>query len=211
MPEPNQPAPSTPPAQPAQAAEAAKPAQPAPQVKSGSNKTILIIIVIIVVLAILGVGGYFLQQKLAEKTGEKAVETALEAASGGKADVDVSKGGEKVSIKTDEGSLTIGGGSVPKNWPSDITVYKGSKVTGSAETDEGLSLMLETSDSVEKVYNFYKSDLPNKGWNIITDATYGGSSMLQGEKSGKAVMLSVSKNQDNSKTLIAISVGAASP
>jgi hypothetical protein len=194
------------PPQPIQTPPPAQPAQSAQPAKSGSNKTLLIIIAAVIVLGLLGAGGYFIQQKFAEKTGEKAAETALEKASGGKANVDVSEGGDKVSIKTDEGSVTMGGGSVPKNWPSDVTVYKGAKVTGSAETDEGLSLMLETSDSVEKVYEFYKSDLPSKGWSLSMNATYGGASMLQGEKSGKGVMLSVSKNEDSGKTAIAISV-----
>src|SRR3972149_5694504 len=115
MPEQTHPQPTQTPT-PAQPTQSVQPAQPA---KSGSNKTLLIIIAAVVVLAILGAGGYFVQQKFAEKTGEKAVETALEKASGGKANVDVSEGGEKVSIKTDEGSVTMGGGSVPKNWPSE--------------------------------------------------------------------------------------------
>lgn len=201
-----QPAQTSPPAPAAQSTPTTQTSQP---VKPRSNKTILIVIAAVVVLIILGAGGYFVQQKFTEKSSEKAAETALEKASGGKADVDVSKGGDQVSITTDEGTATFGGGSVPKSWPSDVTVYKGAKVTGSAETDEGISLMLETSDSVETVYEFYKSDLTSKGWSLTVNATYGGASMLQGEKSGKAIMLSVSKNEDSGKTAIAIAITAA--
>lgn len=174
--------------------EKATAAQPA----KSNNKLIIIVVIVVGVLAVLSGIGYFANQFLAEKVTEKAIETAT----GGKVNVDADK--EKVTIETNDGKLTIGQNEIPKSFPSDITVYKGAKVTSSAETDEGLSVQLTTNDSASTVYDFYRNDLKENGWKETSNSTYGDTSMVSAEKSGKSVLITVSKDTSNDGTVISI-------
>lgn len=163
------------------------------------NKNLLIVIIVIAILVLLG-GGYFVQQQFAEKSAEKTIEQATGA------DVDVSEGGDKVTIETDEGKVTIGKNEVPDNFPSDIAIYNGSEVTGTSETTDGVSVILKTSDSVSTVNNFYKDDLAKNGWKITLSSTAEGSSVISAEKGEKSVIITISVDNEDGKTGIAIVV-----
>ena len=167
------------------------------QKKSSGNKTILIIIVVIAVLVLLGGLSYFLQQKSAEKTAEKVIEDAT----GGK--VDISEGGNKVSIETDEGKLTVGQNQVPENFPSDVSIYPGSEVVTSSESGENFTLTLTTSDSVSKVGEFYRDDLEKNGWSISEAPIVGDSFITTGTKGTRKVDIIAAPNNDG-KTGITI-------
>lgn len=114
--------------------------------------------------------------KAAEKVSEKAVETAT----GTKVD----KSGEKVTVKTKEGTLTyqaddksaefkgpegslkMAEGEVPKGFP--LPVYKGAKVLQGVtheRPDEGkmYQVTLQTPDAVGKIADFYAKALKDKG------------------------------------------------
>lgn len=177
-------------------------AQPKPSnpTSSSGNKTLMIIIIVVVVLIVLGAAGYFLQQKSSEKATEKAIEDATGA------DVDVSEGGDKVTIETDEGKVTVGKNEVPDSFPSDITVYSGAEVTGTTETSEGVSLLLTTSDSVEKVNSFYKADLAKNGWTISSSSIVTDSALITAEKGSKSLIVTVGPDKESGKTGIAIVV-----
>ena len=101
-----------------------------------------------------------------EAIAEKIVERAMRTASGGKADVDIS--GDTVRITSDEGSMVISGGAdaqVPSNLPGDVPIYKGAGVLQSMTKDENeFSLMLQSSDDMSKVVDYYKAVMKAKGW-----------------------------------------------
>ena len=81
---------------------------------------------------------------------EKAAEKQIEKATGGDADVDISKKGMKVTGKTEEGEFTMSSGDkteVPKDFPPDVFIYRPSKTVMAMETPDGYSLHLTTQDS----------------------------------------------------------------
>jgi len=61
-------------------------------------------------------------------------------------------------------------GSLPDNFPSDFPIYPDAKLASSwvaSGTDtDGLSLIWETEDSVDKVSNYYESELKKAGWTL---------------------------------------------
>jgi len=116
-------------------------------------------------------GCFNLGQKVAEKVTEKAVEKAIES-EGGEAEVDI--GEEGVSIKTDEGEMTVGeGAELPEGFPKVVPVYPDMGITASWKaTEDGketFSVSGMTSDSREKIFNWYKSQLG--GWEIEGEFT----------------------------------------
>ncbi|HEX7456623.1 MAG TPA: hypothetical protein VF303_04130 [Candidatus Nanoarchaeia archaeon] len=174
---------------------------PAAPLKGSNTKLVIIIVIIGAVLVVLGGGVYFANRFFTEE----AAETTIEKATGGK--VDIQDEGEKVSIETDEGKLTIGQDKVPSGFPSDITVYSGSEIAATAETDTDVSLQLKTPDSVSKVFEFYKDDLASNGWTQTSTASYQDSAIISAEKSGKQVIITVAVSEEDNKTLISIMVG----
>ena len=146
---------------------------------------------------------FFANRFLAERVAEKAIEQATGAK------VDVQNDGKKVTVETDKGKLTVGEDEVPKSFPSDITVYPGAKVVGTAETSTDVSLQLKTGDSVSKAYDFYKDDLAKNGWTISSSATYSGSSLVMAQKGSKLVTLTVATDESDNKTTISMMVTLA--
>jgi hypothetical protein len=176
-----------------------------PAQKNSNSKLIIIIVVVAAVLAVLGGGAYYASQYFAEKSAEKVVEKAT----GGK--VDVGEGGDKVTYETDEGKVTIGQNEIPDSFPSDITVYSGAKVTTTSDTDEGVMVVLETSDSVSKVFNFYKQDLTSNSWKQTISSTEEDSAVLQATKGEKQVIILLGpSSEDSSVTQVIITVGNVS-
>jgi hypothetical protein len=96
---------------------------------------------------------------------EKAHEKAVEIASGGKVNVH----GDKVTIKTDEGTYSSGENEVPKGFP--LKVYAGTKVaTGAhskpAKGGEAFHIQGTVAAPIEKVADFYESQLKDKGLKV---------------------------------------------
>lgn len=178
--------------------------QPASTKKGSNNKLIIIIVVAVVIVGVLGVGSFAASRFFTEKTAEKAIEQAT----GGKATVE--DDGDKVSVETDEGKVTIGHDEIPSSFPSDITVYSGAEITATTEIEDTVSVTLTTSDSVSKVFEFYKSDLASNGWTQTAAATYTGIATVAAEKSGKEAAVTVTTDSEDGKTIIAIVVNTAS-
>jgi hypothetical protein len=55
----------------------------------------------------------------AEKAAEKATEQAIEEQTGGDVDIDTSGDGS-VEIETEDGSMSLGTGEIPEDWPEEI-------------------------------------------------------------------------------------------
>lgn len=164
--------------------------------KSSVNKTTLIVIIVITVLIILG-GGYLLQQQFTERLAEKAIEDTT----GGK--VNISEGGNKITIETDDGKPTVGQNQIPKNFPPDVSIYPGSEVVTSSESNDNFTLALTTSNSVSKVRDFYRNDLEKNGWDTSEAPVLDKSFIISGTKGNRKVDIVVSLD-NNGKTGVAI-------
>lgn len=121
-------------------------------------------VVSLAIFMLFSVSGCFnLGQKVTEKITEGVIEKAIES-EGGEAEVDIS--GEGVSIKTDEGEMTYGGGvELPEGFPKVVPVYPGMQVISSAKSteDEKESFVVSgiIGDSGKEIFDWYKSQLSN--------------------------------------------------
>jgi len=79
------------------------------------------------------------------KAAEKVTEKAIENASGGDANVDISNNGGTVQVQTDQGSATFGGGEIPDS--IDVDLPSGGNVVSSIEADSGATVMVEYPDA----------------------------------------------------------------
>lgn len=193
-----------------------------PPQKSG-NKTVLIIVIVVVALGIIALaGGYFatkffkakISQKVGEKIGENMMEKVIEQGTGQKADVNAD--GETVSIKTGEGTMTASGeGTIklPSDFPTDVFVYPDAKITFSTSTPAnaadgtkaGFMIAYGISQSASDVVAKYKAEMAKNGWTLETEANYG-AMMVNFKKGNRAILLTVTDNQDDKSGSTAVSI-----
>ena len=182
-----------------------EPTQPS---TSGSKKTWYIIGGIVIVAIIWSLVSRFALKPLSQLTAEKAVEKAMEQASGGKAKVDLDNG--KVTVSTDEGTAEWGGNKLPDNWPSDAPIYPNSQVQFSGASNQNdnsnSTVVLQTSDSGEKVLAYYKQELVAKGWKIESTYEMSDAAMLGATKDKSSISVTIGSGGDQ-KTSITVSVG----
>ncbi|OQA51856.1 MAG: hypothetical protein BWY43_00786 [candidate division WS2 bacterium ADurb.Bin280] len=128
---------------------------------SNKSAATTIIIVVVAVLVVLGVGGYFLQKMIFQKTGEKIAESILEGATGG--NVDVNSNGEGISVSNEDGTLDIGkNASWPSDLPSTVAEFKGGDVEMAGKYDNTWTISLTNASSQE--VDAYIEDLKASGW-----------------------------------------------
>lgn len=111
--------------------------------------------------------------KIAEKTGEAAVEKMVEAQSGGDVDVDIDGG--KVTFKDEDGTVTSvagEGAKIPENWPAALPQYPGSKIevahSVSGEHGEAWTVYMITQDEPAKVAEFYDGKATAAGFKQLS-------------------------------------------
>jgi hypothetical protein len=149
-------------------------------------------------------------QSITEKLTEKAIEATIESQTGGEVDIDTSKqGAYSFKSKNDKGEEVVldgQSGKVPDNWPKDIPAYPGAKVTASLLSGKNGMLMLETSDSTEKVLAFYKSNLGSMKEEANMNA--GGTSIVTYEDKAAGRELAVGATAQDGKTMIHLQVSS---
>ena len=137
--------------------------------------------------------------------GKTAAEKVIEAATGGKAQVNTDNG--EVTVKTDQGTYSTSD-KIPSDFPSDVPVYSGAKVQSSVATSQqqgsGHYLALETTDSLDKVSAWYKSQVVDKGWKIESDATIQGTLILGATKDTRQLSVSVSDDGNGKVAIILV-------
>ncbi len=136
---------------------------------------------------------------------ENAMEDRIQDETGQDADVQIN--GDSMEVTTDEGTAKIGG-DVPSDWPTDVPVYEGADVQYSGSQNPangrpGHMMVMQSTDSSEDVYAFYKQELVNNGWTVESQANAAGASTLVAKKEGRTVSLLVTPVQDAT----AISIG----
>lgn len=98
---------------------------------------------------------------------------------------------------------------LPEGFPSDFPLYPGvrvlSSVTGEELGEEGFLVNLETSDDQKEVSSFYKTALPQKGWEITASFDSGDGAVYTIKRAG--VNGAVAISQKAGKTEISIALG----
>jgi len=139
--------------------------------------------------------------------GERMAEKALEKATGGKAEVNVEKGG--VSIKTKEGEVQLGAlSSWPADMPGDVPQFEGAKVFNAAKSESATetSWIVNFRDAEAAAVDSYIEGLKSAGFtsgmssNTEDTVLFGGKKgdidvSVVYVKNDKAMSLNVAKNK----------------
>lgn len=101
-------------------------------------------------------------KRLAERAAEKAEEKAIEKGTGGQVSINGQKG--TMTIVTDAGAVTMGEtAKIPDDFPKNVPVYPGATPKVAVKSAQGgkdtWSVVLETTDSKDKVVAYYKANL----------------------------------------------------
>lgn len=173
-----------------------------------NNKSLSIPLVIVAVLALVGVLGYkFFYKAVRTRISNYRISKSLSKQLGG--DVKIEGDGEKVSYKGEDFEFSYDmGGELPENFPKDLPIYNNSKLlskwSSTDEENEGISIVLETSDSVAKVSDYYKLELEKTGWDITSTFSQEDSSVYSFEKGDKEGILGITNADD--KVSISITI-----
>ena len=154
---------------------------------SSSKKTILVVIATIVLV---GAGWFFMR---------------------GGVVVDKNMAGSPTYSNNEE-SVTVDAKSYPDNWPTDAPKYANGQITSAGsynqETGQNASIVsFVTSDSFQKVADFYKNELVSKGWKVeeIRTMIDVGSIVVSGKRGSATFSVQVSST-DGKKTTATVVV-----
>jgi hypothetical protein len=143
--------------------------------KGGSKKVMYVIIAIVVIIIV----WYFLRGSFGMIGGVNGVNIGQ--------NLDGS-----ATYSNAGGTVTVGGNALPANWPSDVPTYANATIqyAGSSNPqtgEKGSAVVFMTSDSAQKVVDFYKQALASKGWVVEQAATIGASTVLAANKDTRTV------------------------
>lgn len=114
------------------------------------------------------------QAKVNEKIGQTVAEKALEAASGGKANVDLSNGGVTVTDpKTGETASFGADVKLPSGFPTDVPMYDGAKITvvsNSASNGAVLAVQISSNDA-NAVSGWYDQKFKAEGFTTDSETS----------------------------------------
>lgn len=102
-------------------------------------------------------------------------------------DVDQNMDGS-TTYSNSEGAVTVGGGSMPDNWPSDAPAnYAGAAIQYSGSSNPqtgqaGSAVVYTVKGSAQAVIDHYKKELGRSGWTIEATANTGGATVLSAKK-----------------------------
>lgn len=168
-----------------------------------------VFVVVLAILLVLGLSGC---GSISEKIGEKVGEEIAGSVVGGDVEVD----GDDVTIKTEEGDVSITGdtGEIPENFPEDVPIYDDSTVDSATSMASGdtttFYVNLTMEDDVSTVYEWYKAEVADKGWTITSDVLMSGdgeSGQLVIEKEDMEAIISMVEGEPNSIGII-LTIGA---
>lgn len=119
-------------------------------------------------------------------------------------------GSPSTVLQKDGTTVTVnssGNAQVPSDLP--VSVYPGAGVTTVAQTPgqagmPSTTLILESADGVDKIADYYKNELGQKGWRIDQVTTSQGIAALTANKDG--VQVTVAATATSGKTAISINV-----
>lgn len=104
---------------------------------------------------------------------ENWIESSIEKDTGEDVNVDLDLNDDKSTLTYEDevGETTIQYGDdldYPGDFPTDVPVYKGATVVGKTATPSGSTLTLESSDSYATVVAYFKDQLEDQGWEVLS-------------------------------------------
>jgi hypothetical protein len=141
---------------------------------------------------------------LAACSSQQAAENMVNDALGGSASVDMGEDGE-VRIDTSDGSMEIGTGEFPADWPTDLALIPGFELLSSGTTPDGMSAQMYAEGNQGEAVDAYVKDLQaNKGWAVDPSIPLGTPNMWALTKEGKVA--TIFSGPSGSDTVVVFSV-----
>jgi hypothetical protein len=132
---------------------------------------------------------------------------------GGSEKVSYSSDGKAVEVQTPQGTARVSAGdtaSVPADFPKDIPIYPGARVTasfsGSGAGGSGEMVTFETNDPPEKVGAYYKSRLSGRFSNTADMGSSGTHTLVFSDASGKRSVSLVVSGGSSGPTTVQLTV-----
>jgi hypothetical protein len=164
-----------------------------------SLRILLAIVAVVAIVAMTGCGMIV----------EKAVTSGIESATGVKVDTS----GNSVSIQGKDGSSlsSSNDGTLPEGFPEDFPVYENGTITTGIASDgpkgKGFLVGIGTDDASTAAFDWYTTQLKDKGWTIKTTMNTGDGGLLAGENATQGFSVAFGPGSgDQKKTMINISV-----
>jgi hypothetical protein len=110
---------------------------------------------------------------------------------------------------SEEGSVTVGGNSMPANWPSDAPQnFAGATITFSGTSNPqtgqvGSAVSYTVRASAQAVADYYKSELESKGWTVAATANMGAASAISATKDTRTFGAYIADTGDGSVAVTA--------
>lgn len=179
------------------------------------NRYFLSSFTVIVGLVVVGVGCGSPTAQLEQKIGDKIAEGIVEKSTGGQVNIDSGK--DKVTFTDKKSGTSMAFGEslkLPDDFPKDVPIYPESKVKGILnlkQDGQGLNVTLESSDSYNKVGDWYRAEFKKAGWAEETSYLMEGSAMLTYAKDKVSIGLILSQgDEENPVTSIVLTRGEKS-
>ncbi len=141
----------------------------------------------------------------AQKAEEATAEAAIEASTGGKADVDIDGGNTKITMQTEDGQATINAGSnvaLPADFPKDVVLAKDHKIVSVFTAQGATSMAYTTSATLADLVAEQDAAMKAQGWtqtmSMNADAK---SSLLAFSKEGREAMLAFNADDAGAVTV----------
>ena len=126
---------------------------------------------------------------------QKASEKMVETATGGKAKID----GEKVTVKTDQGTMEVGGKQEwPSRIPGDVPKFTYGKITSVMEnnTPKGTNVFVGIEGISRTDFDNYVSTLAGAGWKTVTESKGEDGFFVTTKKGNNMLLVSFSGKSD---------------
>jgi hypothetical protein len=143
-----------------------------------------------------------------EKAEEKAIEKQIEKSTGSAAKVDISDNKMEIAGSTEEGNFTMSMGEsveMPKDFPTDIFIYKPSKTVAAIKMAEGYSISLKSESDVAKVAKAYQKEMKSEGWSEKATMNFSGQQVLVYEKEDRIANIAIASTEG--ETNISLTIG----
>ena len=126
---------------------------------------------------------------LAACSSQETAENMVNDALGGSASVDMGEDGE-VRVDTSDGSMEIGTGEFPAEWPADLGLIPGFELLSSGTTADTMSAQMYAEGNQSEAVDAYVKDLQaNRGWAVDPSIPPGTPNMWALTKEGKVVTI----------------------
>src|SRR5690606_28481365 len=133
-----------------------------------------------------------------EAAAERTAEAALAAITGH--DVEIDDDGETISYRTEEGQVTMTGGSsaqLPGNFPDDVFLPSDYVVESTLAMNDDLFIGLRVRDDVPALYAAAREAMAEEGWSETMAALENNANgLLSFEKDDRVVVLSLAREDD---------------